>query len=206
MHLRRLLYGSSSLLLSCLVLCGLLLTGTPAALAQGGMAGTPTPAPTSIPPADSLNALLSVMESEVVSAAEAMPADKYDFAPPTSMGLYTGVRSFSAQVRHLTEANYAYFRSFGVPGAVDSKTIEALKTKDDIVRALKDSYAFAHAAIGTITPENAFLSVPGPPAWKLTHASVAAFVIAHSMDHYGQMVEYLRMNGIVPPASQPRSK
>ncbi|HEX4039368.1 MAG TPA: DinB family protein [Acidobacteriaceae bacterium] len=164
----------------------------------------PSAAPTQISPADSFNALLSVMESEVVSAAEAMPADKYDFAPSSSIGLYTGVRSFSAQVKHLIESNYAYFRGFGVPGAVDSKTIEALKTKEDLVKALKDSYAFAHAAISTLTPDNAFLSVAGPPAWKLTRASVAAFAIAHSMDHYGQMVEYLRMNGLVPPASRPR--
>jgi uncharacterized damage-inducible protein DinB len=169
------------------------------------MTGTPSATAKSIPSAESLNALLSIMESEVVSAAEAMPADKYDFAPPTSMGLYTGVRSFSAQVKHLAESNYSFFGGFGVPGAVDAKTIEALKTKDDIVKALKDSYTYAHAAVSTITTENAFFSVPGPPQWKMTRASAAAFAMAHSMDHYGQMVEYLRMNGIVPPASRPRN-
>lgn len=211
MHLRRLL---------CAGLC-LALTGPAVLLGQEGTAARPAsgqnqtaPAaaaptqtvPTPIAPADSFNALLSIMQFEVVGAAEAMPADKYDFAPATSMGLYTGVRSFSAQVKHLAESNYSFFRGFGVPGAVDEKTIEALTTKDDIVKALKDSYAFAHSAINTITPDNAFLSVAvGPPNWKITRASAAAFAMAHSMDHYGQLVEYLRMNGIVPPASRPRS-
>jgi uncharacterized damage-inducible protein DinB len=155
-----------------------------------------------IAPADSFNALLSLTESEVVGAADAMPAEKYDFAPPTTMGLYTGVRTYAQQVKHLAEANYEFFQGWNVPGAADAKTIEALKSKDDIMKALKDSYTYAHAAISTLTTENAFMSVPGPDKWKLTRASTAAFVIVHSMDHYGQMVEYLRMNGIVPPASR----
>lgn len=202
MPFRRLLSAGPLLLCPVLVISCMFST-TPVVSAQE--AGAPAATPTTIAPAESLNALLSLMESEVVSAAEAMPAGKYDFAPSTSIGLYTGVRSYAAQVKHLAEANYYYFGKLGVPGAVDAKTIEALKSKDEIVKALKDSYAFAHSAIGTITPENAFLSVAGgPPAWKLTRASTAAFAIAHSMDHYGQMVEYLRMNGIVPPASRPR--
>jgi uncharacterized damage-inducible protein DinB len=170
---------------------------------EGGAASaqkTFMPAP--IAPADSLDALLTLLQSEVVSAADAMPADKYDFAPPAAYGNFAGVRTFGQQVKHLAEANYEFFKGTGVPGAVDSKTIEALKTKDDILKALKDSYTYAHAAIATITTSNAFMSVQGPDKWKLTQASVATFALAHSMDHYGQMVEYLRMNGIIPPASR----
>jgi len=169
---------------------------------QGTASGQKTFTPTPTAPADSLNAVLTIMESQVVGAAEAMPADKYDFAPSTTIGLYTGVRTFAQQVKHLAETNYEFFHGWGVPGAVDRNTIEALKTKDDIVAALKASYVYAHAAISTITPDNAFLSLPGPPQWKPTRVSMAAFCAAHSMDHYGQMVEYLRMNGIVPPASR----
>ena len=78
---------------------------------------------------------------------------------------------------------------------------------DEIVKALNDSYTYAHAAIGTITAQNAFDAVKGfGPKWKETRASAAAFCIAHSMDHYGQMVEYLRMNSINPPASRPQPK
>lgn len=162
-------------------------------------------APATIAPADSLNALMGMLEHEVVGAAEAMPADKYDFAP--THGDFKGVRNFGSQVRHLAESNYEFFQGWGVPGEVDPKSIEALKTKDDIVRALKDSYTYAHAAVSTITPQNAFDAVKGfPPQFKETKMTAAAFAIAHSMDHYGQLVEYLRMNGIIPPASRPQPK
>ena len=159
---------------------------------------------TPVAPAQIYGKLLSQMEEEFVSAAEAMPEDKYDFAPAGTIGDFKGVRSFGSQVKHLAEANYEFFQGWTVPGAtaVDPKTIEALKTKDDIVKALKDSYAYAHAAVGTITPDNAFLAIPGFPKATATRVSMAAFCIAHSQDHYGQMVEYLRMNGIIPPASR----
>ncbi|MBV8629629.1 MAG: DinB family protein, partial [Silvibacterium sp.] len=144
---------------------------------------------------------LDLLEKDVVSAADAMPADKYEFAP-SGTGEFKGVRSFGAQVKHLAEANYEFFDSWGLSGAVDPKTIEALKTKDDIMKALRDSFKYAHAAVDSITPENAFLSVSMPEQYKATRASMAAFCMAHLMDHYGQMVEYLRMNGIVPPATR----
>jgi len=178
----------------------------PAALIAQDMGGQSAAAPASYAP-DSLNALMGMLQWEVVGAAEAMPADKYDFAPTT--GEFKGVRTFGSQVKHLAEANYLFFKGWDVPGVtpVDDKTIEALKTKDDIVKALKDSYTYAHAAVGTITPQNAWDSVKGfPPQFKETKATAAAFAIAHSMDHYGQMVEYLRMNGIIPPASRPQPK
>jgi uncharacterized damage-inducible protein DinB len=170
---------------------------------QAAPATAPAAAPAMQSPGESLNTLLSIMQRQVVSAAEAMPADKYDFAPPATMGEFKGVRTFAQQVKHLAEANYEFFQGWDVPGAtaVDQKTIEALTTKDDIVKALKDSYIYAHAAIGTITPENAFL-VMGKPPHTATRVMLAAFCAAHSMDHYGQMVEYLRMNGIIPPASR----
>jgi uncharacterized damage-inducible protein DinB len=151
------------------------------------------------PPAVSLNSLLDHLEEEVVGVADAMPADKYDFTP-SDTGDFKGVRTFAEQVKHLAQANYGFFDG-GPSGAVDPKTIDALKTKDDIVKALRDSYTYAHAAIDSITVDNAFLPLAGR-RFKLTRVSAAAFCMAHMMDHYGQLVEYLRMNGIVPPASR----
>jgi uncharacterized damage-inducible protein DinB len=187
----------------CTGLC--LAVATPAMIfaQEGGAASAQkTFTPTPIAPTDSMDALLSLLQSEVVSAADAMPADKYDFAPPATYGTFGGVRTFGQQVKHLAESNYEFFQGWGVPGAVDTKTIEAMKTKEDILKALKDSYAYAHAAVAKLTADNSYLSVPGPPQWKLTRVSTLTFAMAHSMDHYGQMVEYLRMNGIVPPASR----
>jgi uncharacterized damage-inducible protein DinB len=149
--------------------------------------------------AETYNQILNIAEKQIVSAAEAMPADKYNFAP--TQGDYTGVRTFAQQVKHLTEANYGFFMSSNVPGAVKRDEIEKLTSKDDIVKALKDSYAYAHKAIDTLSPANYLDPVSVGPA-KTNRAGAAAFAIAHSMDHYGQMVEYLRMNNIVPPASR----
>jgi uncharacterized damage-inducible protein DinB len=186
-HLRRLVPAGLCFLL-CLVLAA------PAAMHAQASGKT-------ISPADSYGALLNSFEKEVVGAADAMPADKYDFVPSGS-GDFKGVRSFGSQVKHLAEANYEFFQGWGIPGEVDSKTIEALKTKPEIMKALRDSYVYVHAAVNSVTPENAFVALPGPPQRMATRASNLAFCLAHSMDHYGQLVEYLRMNGIIPPASR----
>ncbi len=150
-------------------------------------------------PAQTFNNLMSALESEVVGAADAMPADKYNFAP--TQGEFKGVRTFAQQVKHLTEANYGFFQGWNVPGAVKREDIEKLTSKDDIMKALRDSYSYAHKALDTLTPANAFEEISFGQR-KSTRAGIAAFCIAHSMDHYGQMVVYLRMNGIVPPASR----
>jgi uncharacterized damage-inducible protein DinB len=150
-------------------------------------------------PSEVYGQLLKQLSEEVVSAAEAMPAEKYDFAP--TAGKFDGVRTFGSQVQHLAESNYFFFSGFGLSGAPDDAKLKALKSKDELVQALKDSFAFAQKGIDTMTPQNAFTTV-GSGKMQLTRAGWATICLAHSMDHYGQMVEYLRMNGIVPPASQ----
>ena len=149
--------------------------------------------------------MLKGLSSQIVAAAEAMPADKYDFAPTN--GNFAGVRTFRSEVQHLVEANYFFFSGFGLSGAPDQAKLKSLKGKDELIQALKDSYAFGQKGIDSITPQNAFIVIgSGPANTKMTRAGAATFCLAHSMDHYGQMVEYLRMNGIVPPASQKPAK
>jgi uncharacterized damage-inducible protein DinB len=150
-------------------------------------------------PAEVYEKLFTAQAGEVVSAAEAMPADKYNFVPTS--GEFTGVRTFAQQVTHIAEAQYFFFKGFGVKPTIDPKSITALTSKDDIVKALKDSYAFAEEAMKTITPQNAFEKI-GAVDGTDTRASIAAFGLSHTNDHYGQMVVYLRLNGIVPPASR----
>jgi DinB family len=139
--------------------------------------------------------LLSLMEQEFVSAAEAMPEDKYDFSP--TQGEFKGVRSFGEQVKHVAEANGYFFHDPTKPMVDNRADIAKLKTKAEIVKALKDSFVEAHAYVVSITTENAFVATANG-----THAGMASFGLAHMMDHYGQLVVYLRMNGIVPPASR----
>jgi uncharacterized damage-inducible protein DinB len=143
--------------------------------------------------------LLAGQAEEVISAAEAMPADKYNFAPTS--GDFKGVRTFAQQITHIASAQYFFFGGFGTKPTIDPKSIEKLTSKDDIVKALKDSFAFAQQAAGTITTENAFEEITQIDGTN-TRASITAFSLAHTNDHYGQMVVYLRMNGIVPPASR----
>ena len=166
---------------------------------MGAMAGDKAMASsTTVSPAKVYGDLFKDEQEEIISAAEAMPADKYDFVP--TAGTFTGVRSFGGQVNHLIGANYAFFRGFGTPLPVTREQIAAMKTKDQLVQGLKDSFAFADKAVAGITAENAFIPV-GKGDEALTRAGAAAYCLAHANDHYGQMVEYLRMNGIVPPAS-----
>ena len=160
---------------------------------------------TMIEPAKSFDGMLSGLESEFVPLAQAMPAEKYDFAPSAANFVagqgseYAGVSTFRAMVLHVASANYYYASQVsGTKPDVDVKALANIKGKDAAVAALQASFVFAHKAFGTLTAQNAFESVQGTD----TRASLAGGLVAHAFDHYGQLVEYLRMNGIVPPASR----
>ena len=190
-----------------LVLAGALIV-TGAMQLQAQVSGTPPASPmgTKEDPAKAVDALLSTMESQVVGAAKAMPAEKYSFAPaqsifaPSQNTQFDTVRTFVAQVTHLAQANYFFFGWSGIKPDRDVRAIGAITTKDEAVSALEASFAYAHKAVATITNENAFASIKPVDGFS-TRVTITAFAAAHGNDHYGQMVEYLRMNGIVPPAS-----
>ena len=191
------------LVLACLLACcpGM-------AVAQMGMQEEKVAVGSAVDPAHAQQALLGMFEQEVIAAAKAMPADKFDFAPGPSdfasgsTATFSGVRTFGQQCTHIAQANYYFFMSFGGPKpTVEAKSLGALKTKDEIIAALQASFAYAHQAIATITPANAFQGIEGVDGMH-TRATVASFAVAHGFDHYGQMVEYLRMNGVVPPGSK----
>jgi hypothetical protein len=149
---------------------------------------------------------LKSIEAEVVSLAEAMPESKYAFKP--SGGEFANVRTFADQVKHIATVNYMVAaaalaekpprdlgKNEGGPEDVRSKT--------DIVLYLKDSFAYAHKATAALTDANQLDLVATP--WgnqKAARAAMANLAIYHSMDHYGQMAIYARLNGLVPPASR----
>ncbi len=160
---------------------------------------------TQVSPAKTYDEMLSGFESQLTGVAKAMPADKYSFAPASlsiAGARYDGVYTFAGEVKHLISANY-YF--YGVVGGmkpeVDLKAISAMTSKDDMLKALDNSFVFAHKAIATLTSANAFDEIK-PVDGITSRGALAAFGVAHGFDHYGQMVEYLRMNGIVPPGSK----
>jgi uncharacterized damage-inducible protein DinB len=174
---------------------------------MGGMANGPAPG-TIATPAEAFDSQLSVIEGEMMSAVKAMPGDKFGFAPSAAIFMpgqkteFATVRTFAQQATHVAEANYFFYGIVsGLKPDVDPQAILKLTKKDDVVAALAGSFAFAHKAIATLTPANSFEVIKSPEPGFQTRATLAAFGIAHGFDHYGQMVEYLRMNGIVPPAS-----
>jgi hypothetical protein len=175
------------------------------AQAQMVAKGPKIAAGTVIEPAKSFDGMLSGFEKEMVPLAKAMPAEKFDFAPSAAIFVpgqgseYTGVSTFRAMVLHVASANYYYGNLVsGLKPDVDVKALADIKDKDKAIEALEASFVFAHKAIGTLTAQNAFESVHGTD----TRVSLAGGLVAHANDHYGQLVEYLRMNGIVPPASR----
>jgi uncharacterized damage-inducible protein DinB len=150
-------------------------------------------------PAKVFEKLLDDQEKQMVGLAEAMPAEKYGFAPTN--GRFTGVRTFGGQLTHVAQAQYFFFSSFGMKPGMDPKSLDKLTDKEAIIKALKDSYEFAKKATATMTAENAFEEIQERDGTN-TRASIVAFSLAHANDHYGQLVEYLRMNGLVPYGSK----
>ena len=167
-----------------------------------GQMAAPPPAKT---PGDALNATLSIAEREFVSAADAMPDDKYSFAP--TGGEFKGVRTYAEQVKHVAAVNYVFGASvLNEKPPVDTGEENgpaSVKSKAEIMKFLNDSFAYLHKALGSISDKNELEQV-SLFDMKMARLSVGAFSVAHPMDHYGQMVEYLRLNGIVPPASRPQ--
>ena len=148
---------------------------------------------------------LDASEREVMAVVETMPAKKFDFAPKD--GAFTSARPFGVQARHiafcLNEVATALLGEPMLPHA-DQEGPRNLTSKGDIVRYLKDAFAHAHRAIGTLTNENLLEQIRDPYVEKLrtTRLDAATIFLSHTWDHYGQMVEYLRMNHLVPPGHQ----
>ena len=149
---------------------------------------------------------LSMIEREIVPLAEAMPADKYDFVPTS--GEFKKSRTFGQQASHVAAVIYATSAVvLGEKPPTDMGESEngpaSLKTKEDIVKYLKDSFAYAHRATATLTSQNLTDMIDSAfEKNKVPRLSMATVPVWHTFDHYGQMVIYARMNGIIPPASR----
>jgi hypothetical protein len=155
-----------------------------------------------------LQVLAKLTEKVIVSAADAMPADKYGFAPTD--GEFRGVRTFGQMVKHLSATNYilaaAALGEEPLADAGDELGPEAVRTKAEILNYLKSSFAYLDKAIEAIGHKTVPVQSSPISPLKSAEATRLALVVeslAHAFDHYGQMVEYLRMNGVVPPASRP---
>jgi len=145
---------------------------------------------------------LSFTESEVMNLVRTMPADKYDFAP--SQGAFPHARTFGVQARHIAfclhEVAIALLgeKMLAHPDQEGPRNITG---KEDLEHYLQDAFAHAHRALGTISNENLLEQIADPyvPGRHTTRLNAATIFLSHTWDHYGQMVEYLRMNNLTPP-------
>jgi hypothetical protein len=153
-----------------------------------------------------LDRQFQIADQEITSLVEAMPAEKFNFAPSDALikgGDFQGVRTFAQQAKHLAANIYDF--SSAVLGEKPPADIgkgdgpDSVQTKEQVLAYVKGAFAYGHKALLSLTEKNQMEQPRGAPR---IHAAV--WMMWHSMDHYGQMVEYLRMNGIVPPASRPQ--
>jgi hypothetical protein len=179
--------------------------GAKSSPAGGASASPSTPATI----ASAIDREISLVEKEVVEAAEAMPESKFDFSPEKlniSGSDYKGVRTFGQQLKHVAASNYLIWSPITdekAPDTVnDGKGPDNMTAKADIIKYLKDSFAFGHKAVATLNDSNLVQPIIRNNKPPTTRLFLATFAAAHAFDHYGQLVEYLRMNGIVPLASR----
>jgi hypothetical protein len=163
-------------------------------------------------PAKAVMRIFKDQEYEVRSAAEAMPEAKWDFRP--AEGLFKNekpefgpaqVRTFREQVKHVACSNFAFAAEFDgakPPDACDKGGPSPAKSRAELLTYLRDSFAALNKSLNAIAVKNMFDPVEGPYATPNTRLGLAEVCIWHAADHYGQMTLYLRLNGIVPPASR----
>ena len=155
-----------------------------------------------------LQSLVNVAEQLIIPVVDAMPADKFGFAPTD--GEFKGVRTFGQMVKHLSATNYilaaAALGEAAPPDAGDEVGPETVRTKTEIIAYLQDSFAHLDKALEALGQANTLVN-PSPISPlkrdQVTRLALIVESLIHAADHYGQLVEYLRMNGVVPPASRP---
>ena len=153
--------------------------------------------------ADSVAETLKFAEGNFIGVAEAMPENKYDCVPTS--GKFDDVRSFGEQVKHVACAQFAFFNEFEgkkPPDNCEKGGHDPAKTKAELIKYLKESFDYSNRVIASLTANNALDRIEGRYAGPNTKLGISVVSVWHLTEHYGQLVEYLRMNGIVPPMTQ----
>jgi uncharacterized damage-inducible protein DinB len=153
--------------------------------------------------ADSVAETLKFAEGNFLGLAEAMPESKYGFVP--TAGKFDDARTFGEQVKHVACAQFAFFNEFEgkkPPDDCEKGGHDPAKTKAELIKYLKDSFDYGNRVIAGLTAENTLDRIEGRYAGPNTKLGICVVSVWHVTDHYGQLVEYLRMNGIVPPMTQ----
>jgi hypothetical protein len=188
-----------------LIMCGIALSAVAKSATPQDSATKQAVQPDDIPKsiAESVSGTLQFAEANFIGLAEAMPEDKYSYIP--TVGKYDGVRSFGEQVKHVACAQFAFFNEFEgkkPPEDCEKGGHDPAKSKAELIKYLKDSFDYSNRVLATLTANNALDRVEGRYAGPNTKLGISVAALWHITDHYGQLVEYLRLNGIVPPMTQ----
>jgi len=180
-----------------LLVCGLLVAAPAPAMPQDAPGAQPATM------ASTTGHWWAMISKEFVDAADAMPAEKWGFKP--TGGAFDNVRTFAEQVKHVACANEAFSSEIAhkdPPPNCETGGPNPAKTKPELMQYLRQSFAQMTDVFTGITPGNALDAAGGPYGGQSTRLGLATLAVWHASDHYGQLVVYLRMNGIVPPASR----
>jgi uncharacterized damage-inducible protein DinB len=156
------------------------------------------------PMAATIQPYFTMLAQSFIGLAEAMPAEKFGFKPTD--GEFKEARTFGEQVKHVACANFGFFSEIEKkepPAKCDAGGPNPATTKAEIMAYLRESFAYAQRVLAAMTSANALEPAGGPYGGKSTRLGLTTLAVWHASDHYGQLVIYLRMNGIVPPASRP---
>ncbi len=171
---------------------------------QGASAQSPVSAEAQSPSAVVLE-MVDRIEKALTRVAEEMPEDKYEFVPTS--GAFRGVRTFSRQIKHAAAVQHLVAARIlderMTPDMADERGPDNVRTKTEVLQYLKESFGALKRAAAAIDWDNAFAPFKGPfGSAATTRLGLIAQAVSHSWNHYGQLVPYLRMNGLIPPGSQ----
>jgi uncharacterized damage-inducible protein DinB len=139
----------------------------------------------------------SMAKQDILRSAEKVPEDKYSFRPTDS------VRTVGQLFAHVADGQYEMCG--GAAGKDDNKNVEqTAKSKPEIIAALKTAFAYCDAIYSDMTDAKAAELISAGGGAKITRLAMLDFNVAHTMEHYGNLVTYMRIQGIVPPSSEPR--
>lgn len=138
-------------------------------------------------------------KQDIMRTAEKVPEDKYAFRPAPT------VRTLGQILAHVADGQYEMCG--GAAGEDDQKNVEqTAKTKPEIIAALKTAFAYCDAIYASMTDTKAAELLPAFGGGKITRLSMLDFNVAHTMEHYGNLVTYMRIQGIVPPSSESQQR
>ena len=134
-------------------------------------------------------------KNTIVKIANAMPDDKLGFKPTPPQ------RSFGEQITHVTQVNMMLLKMLGAKAPAPDVNMSAT-SKADRIKAMAETFDYGAAILKEFDNKTIQDTVQAAFLGPSTRARIMFFVIAHTQDIYGQMAVYLRLNGVVPPASQ----